>query len=322
MFAAAWLGVTSVQSYVDFNVFKKCSRVTLEAYCKTSWGAAANRDTLDVAVRCNSTQWARYVANQCSRDGDSGAYCGEATVYLQDIYRILSDCAQPIANKSASCSSECARRLETIRNDLGCCINAILNDTDGIFTFSLPVFTYSLWKNCGVAPISSVCELSDVFQAPYFQTVLQSTASNCSFDELQSKILAVTCAHSEMILFTAALTKEVDCDDYIQFYQDSCSLDAKGKFCLAIPTEGADIINFITPIVKNCNSTTSCSFNCKTSLDRFQSSRGCCVNAIYNSTFAEVMGLNSTTFQILADNHLFKLCGVSLPPLNCNVPTT
>ena len=85
-----------------------------------------------------------------------------------------------------------------------------------------------------------------------------------------------------------------------------------------------DISNYIIPIQINChnNYSQSCSSECKRSLERFQKSRGCCVNALYNSTLAIATGINHTTFPILADNGLFKLCGVETPSLTCKLLTS
>lgn len=288
----------------------------MEAYCTSTWGMKADIMELDISVRCNSTQWALYIANHCSKDSQSGSYCGEAVAYIHEINEILSVCS-PSRVTFDGCSPECALRLKTIRNDFGCCINTIFNNTDSIFEPSyLSAFNYSLWSSCGVEPVTSVCEFSRVL----YDAREAAPLSVCTSQELDKSHLDVSCSPFVMKPIFDLLQQEENCDIYMEYYNNTCSQDENGSFCLVI-TQYTDMKKFINPIKANCSSTTTCSPQCKNILTEFKEAYGCCVNACYNSTLAEVTGINATTFSILRDDRLFNLCGVSPPPLKCKQPT-
>lgn len=291
----------------------------MRAWCTSSWGAKADREELDVAVKCGDTQWARYTANQCSQDPISGSYCGEAVVFFHEIDQILSNC--PVKDTSANCSGECAQLLKTIRNDFGCCINTIFNNTDSVYPFALPAFTHSLWLRCGVQPIKTICNFLSDDDYHTYNRRLDTMQPSCTQEELEEGLLNVTCTKSVKNLIFNELKQEAECDIFMSYFNDTCSLDENGMFCLATTPYATDIEKFIAPIVASCNDTTSCSSECKNLLTSFGNSRGCCVNAVYNSTFSEALGINATTFNILGNRHLFKLCDVSPPPLKCKQPS-
>ena len=51
-----------------------------------------------------------------------------------------------------------------IRNELGCCINVILNDTSRPL-YNPTAFSYSLWASCGVEPAPDDC-INDLIITP------------------------------------------------------------------------------------------------------------------------------------------------------------
>ena len=75
-------------------------------------------------------------------------------------------------------------------------------------------------------------------------------------------------------------------------------------------------------LINNCagNRTQSCSPVCKGLLEGFQNNRGCCLNALYNSTFTVVTAQNYTTSPLFADQSIFYWCNVEAPPLTCELP--
>ena len=48
-----------------------------------------------------------------------------------------------------TCTTRRQNLLMNIQNELGCCINVILNDTSSPF-YNQTAFSYSLWASCGV----------------------------------------------------------------------------------------------------------------------------------------------------------------------------
>ena len=218
---AASIGISIAASDVTLDALKRCSSVFSRRFCTFEFDRAA----VETAVKCNSNTYAEYFSRICSRDSQNGAYCLKAEVYVQDMIRVSKVCAQSIADNSANCSSECKSHLQTIHNDLGCCINAIYNNTD-VRPFLRPVLNYSLWSSCGVEPVITACigELS--------YTLPVTPLSTCSFHELQSRLNEVLCSPSVIDNIETIFTGNIDCEDFLQFILESCSLDASEDFCI------------------------------------------------------------------------------------------
>ena len=308
------IGISTAASNYTHAAFKTCVGLLMNrgnSSCLSGKLGDIFKGQLDAAVKCNSIQFAKLASNMCTTDSQSGDHCGVATAYTADInIAMLGPCSSTIYG-SATCSSECRNRLTAIRNDLGCCINAIYNYTDSVYAYSVPVFSYSVWSTCGVEPPTNTCTGALPFTLP--------TTPPCSYSELQSKWLGATCAPSTIDAIQAAVKSIGDpsCEGYMEYYKDLCSLDANGTFCLATASGTSDSDRFITPIMKVCLSATSCSPECKSILQDFANSRGCCVNALYNSAYS-IAVFNTT----VVDDWLFKLCGVESPPQSCKVPTS
>ena len=307
---AATIGISIAITDFDFDAFKRCSREWFEEDCEASDTDSEYRELLDIAVECNDSQKALSLSSSCSRSTPGGVYCGEADTYYEFyVAQIFQSCSASIYEGSPNCSSECQLDLQAIRDDLGCCINTKYNYTG--YPLNV-VFTYSLWSSCGLEPVPSTCP--DML--PY--TLPGSAKETCSYSESISRILRALCSITIDEL-RDELSGEESCESFIQYYQELCSLDADGNLCVATPEVDTDYTRYIIPILMHCNSTQSCSSKCKRYLEDFKTNRGCCVNALYNSTFSIVTGQNFTTAPILADDSLFKLCDVATPPLTCEV---
>ena len=310
------VGVSTATNEFDLETHKRCDKLASEYYCGTD-GAAISRASLDIVVECNDAQQAQYLANYCSLDAASGTYCRETSSYYHDIFRILFSACGPSIYGNATCSPECKTRLQTIRDDLGCCINAALNYTSNVIEFLRPAFGYSLWSSCQVEPVTTTC----TGMLPYTLPNEATSQSNCGNRELQTRLLELFCAPSVLNNLRAALAGDAGCESYLQYAMITCSLHENGTFCLATNEPNEDVNKFIIPLMTNCNSSQPCSTRCNQYLAEYRNTRGCCVNAIYNSTYTLAGGFNYTTGSLFEDDSLFNLCEVETPPLTCRVPT-
>ena len=311
---AVSIGISTAINNVDFDAFKRCATLIYEQECSQDDNLYTAQ--LDVAVQCNDANKARLHANYCSRN-ENNTYCKAAEVYQADLYKLrFIDCKDSI-DSSAKCTSTCRNGLKILRDNLGCCINAIYNFTGSAYEYLRPGLTYALWSSCGVEPITSTCTGMRTFTLP---TNPQQT---CSYSEQLTRQLELTCTPSNLDrLRSFAVTN--GCESFKQFAMDVCSLDANGTFCLATNNRAADYLRFIAPLlINNCtgNRTESCSPVCKGLFEEFRNSRGCCLNALYNSTFTVATAQNYTTSPLFADQSLFNTCNVEVPPLTCELPS-
>ena len=311
---AVSIGISTAVSIIDFDAFKRCAALTYQHECALDDNIFTAQ--LNVAVQCNNTNQARLHANYCSRN-ENVTYCKVAEAYQTDLYKIkFIDCKDTI-DSSAECSTTCRNALKNIRNNLGCCINAIYNFTGSEYEYLREGLTYSLWSSCGVEPITSTCRGMLPFTLP------NNPQQTCSYGQELTRQLELTCSPSNLDSLRSLLGRTGGCESFMQFIMGVCSLDANGTFCLATSSRGADYTRFIIPLlISNCaGNTQSCSSECKGLLEGFRNNRGCCVNALYNSTFTVATAQNYTTSPLFADQSLFNRCNVEAPPLTCELPS-
>ena len=307
LFLAATLLFAAVTCIVaqgfDLTGFRRCAQLAEQRFCTENPDVL--RRNLDAAVNCNSLTDAFLIANACARDSGSGFYCGAVYAYAGDIGAAsLSTCSSTI--QGGNCTSECRGGLTAIRENLGCCINAVVNDTASVYSFASSAFTYDLWSRCDVDPPSSTCSGSLSFTLP------GSRQPSCT-DSAQD----IGCSQQSMDYTVDFINEEPSCANILQYHRDVCSRRDNGDYC--INTIENDFIAFVNPILAECGPSLlaqTCSSDCKDVLGRFVDQRGCCVNAIFNSTYTVVSGFNFVS-PVLANNMLFQLCEVEPPPLTC-----
>lgn len=80
-------------------------------------------------------------------------FCSLTTDVSQQLDPILAQCT---ANQQ-SCSGGCRTALETLRNDLGCCVNLLYNGTGNSNPDQAFATSYGLWKQCNVKTPPETC---------------------------------------------------------------------------------------------------------------------------------------------------------------------
>lgn len=286
---------------VEFDLFKTCSAIGEEARCTLGIRQAQ----LDAAVDCTDLVYANYFSRICSRNRN-GDTCGLIGAYHTDFLKIMSDCVGSIGQ----CSSECRNLMQTLQDELGCCINAVYNYTGSFFEPILaPAFNYSLWSACGVEPVVDNCTGELPFSLP------PNSVSRCSLSVIQTRILSEWCNPTPFDRLRAIIDDHEGCEVFLEFQTDVCSLDRNGEYCHSTAAH----FNYVTAIMSNCNfSSDSCSPDCKRYYQGFADDHGCCVHAIFNSTFAAIQGQDHDIF---AEETKWIQCGVKSPPTNCEQPS-
>jgi hypothetical protein len=297
----------------DRAIVRRCAKLFTDESC-----SSASRDrltTLTTAlIQCNRSEVIITSANRCARsESGTGPYCSITSFYAGDALTLFtSHCFYTIYG-GQTCTPECKAGLEDLSSELGCCINSFYNNTGSHFGYLAPLFSYKVFSACDVPTITEQC-------VPEFdpETIdVVNTNDNCSYAEGQQLLLSDVCTSTFYGEVRDALG-DSSCDVILDFYRDYCSVDANNEFCVATEHGIYDYLTYIQPMTTYCTSQTTCSPMCRMTLANFQRERGCCINALYNSTSSLLGGANQP---LLASSSLFTLCGLT-PPTQCSSPFT
>ena len=302
---------TNSQSDYDFDLYKRCNQGAFDLSCSNLLRSDIQSITsqLQAAVECNHDGWARHVANFCSMNRN-GTRCGAGLAYNADFLRLFATCGSSFVPTN-NCSDQCRNDLSIIRNDLGCCINALFNYTGNPYAYLAPLFSYHLWSKCGLQSVPTDCGT----EGRLLYTLTNSQTVTCNSTQVLSRITAAVCQGFNLTLFRSGLPDIPECGNvFVPFFTDLCSRDPSGAYCVTSVTN--DFTNYVTPITTNCNDRRNCSPSCRSLVSSLRSTRGCCINSVYNGTYAVAFGLNYT-YSMLADSNLFSSCDVESPPLTC-----
>ena len=303
----------SEDSRFDRDAFIQCARADTREVCEADDMFAILRESLDAVVECNQTGIALTLATQCARDTDIGVYCSEAIFYSGRMVDLFTTCGFT----AGTCSEACNSTLQEIRDGLGCCINAVVNNTipNNPFSAFQRFFTNEMWVDtCGLEPITNNCTDILSFTIP----TTPSSGTECSFGAQLTSELTPVCTPAMLERLNSLINENGDCDEYLEYAQQVCSVDENGDFCIATTTQDSDFTDFLVPIQTICTNPSQCSPECSALLERFVSTRGCCVNSLYNSTHSRAIGV---PYSFLDNTDLFELCGVDTPPQMCELPT-
>ena len=117
---------------------RRCLGTFLDQQCTN--GLAQER--ADLAFRCGQSQEAQDLLKVCQQN-PMGVYCGIAASHkiTGEEIAILFAC------RGSNCTPQCRNLLMNIRNELGCCLNMILNFSSEHYTPYPPAFTMGiLWS--------------------------------------------------------------------------------------------------------------------------------------------------------------------------------
>ena len=270
----------------DPDQYRRCQGTIWTQQCTSG----LIQELADLALQCGQFQAAQYSFNGCQRN-PMGVYCGIAVGHeiTGEKDAILAAC------RGSICTQQCRNLLMNIRNELGCCINVILNDTSSQF-YNPTAFSYSLWTSCGVEPVPNDCT----------STLMQRSISidpSCNLNTLIKRQHPLLCSTRYIEPILEALANENDCETYSQVTREQCGVNEAGVPCYA-----TDVITLFAAASSVCTTTTRCSADCRASLQSIRSSAGCCINNVFNGSAAEQFGSqHPLTYEF------WRRCGVTTP---------
>ena len=281
------------RQFPSFDAYLQCQNVLGDAQCSSG----LQQEVFSIAEGCGQDGIANVAQYGCGINSD-GIHCGlglEIANSISDVQSCFS---------STSCSSTCRFRINTLRNQLGCCAG-YLTET---FRTDTHILSGNLWSRCGVSP-GPLCEI------PTFTSNV-SEPTTCSFSEVSRLITAHRCTPSSSVEIFDNLLNADGCSSLAQAQVEACSVAEDGQFCVL----KTDVSSF-REVAQNCAtslSSSSCSSSCRSSLSAFRNVFGCCINSIFNGTLAAVHP--SSSFRQIApyfSNSLWSRCNVS-PPGMCD----
>ena len=131
-------------------------------------------------------------------------------------------------------------------------------------------------------------------------TLIDPSCTPLSYDE-RSESLTCSARYIEPVL--EALANDNDCEIYSQATREWCGVNEAGVPCYAL-----DEISIYNNVNSVCTTTTSCSSDCRDSLQSIRSSAGCCINNIFNGSAFEIVNVSDPIF-----TYEFWRCGVATP---------
>lgn len=305
---------------VNLTAFRRCGMIHQSRVCQQADERTIRVNLAIEALRCNRTDFAVDTAYECARPPASSntvvPYCALTPYYGAEVRNLLLSVCTPIVYRYGTCSLQCTAGLQSLRRELGCCINAVYNNTESVLGNSgiAPLFSDRVWSACGVPPITETC-------TPEFDIEdlnVPEPSRTCNYTEISTRILNRACNAPVYEEIRREIENIDECGEtYLQFFRQLCGTDSDGVYCTAIEN---DFNNYITPLLASCMvNQITCSPGCQTTLRNFVSNRGCCVNNYYNSTLAQVFGLD---LPLLANRAVFEQCRLTPPPLECSLPFT
>uniref|UniRef100_A0A1X7V8C0 Uncharacterized protein n=1 Tax=Amphimedon queenslandica TaxID=400682 RepID=A0A1X7V8C0_AMPQE len=304
--------LVSGERNTNITEVQRCANIAIGNGCSMSSITALINNTLHGSIACGSRKEAIYAANECG-SSSNGQYCGKADLYQSDLNALQDDCRSVLQGSYCSSSSNCSVKLRSLRSSLGCCINAVLNRSDIENNHYLGLFTHDLWNRCGVQTVPGTCSAGNTLLYTF------TSQRSCNHTELQNTLLEDYCITTRQTQIQNALRGMSSCDPYIDYYNSVCSVDSSNRYCLSINNLTYIQEAYVDPIIRSCfaGNALNCSSSCVNYLTVFKNDYGCCMNALFNSTFAEVHDVyHSTPVRI---GFVYPTCGIEPPPLGCNL---
>ena len=275
--------------FPSFTAYLQCQNVAADSQCTSG----LQQEVFSIAEDCGQDVIANVARHSCGINSD-GIHCGLGIEIVNSISDVQS------CFSSTSCTSTCRFRINSLRNQLGCCAG-YLTET---FGSDSNILSGNLWSRCGVSP-GPLCEI------PTFTSNV-SQPMTCSLSEVNRQIIAHRCRPSSSVEIFDNLLNADGCSSLAQVQVEACTVADNGQFC-SLKTD----VSSFRGVAQNCAahlSSSSCSSSCRSSLSAFRNVFGCCINSIFNGTLAAVHP-SSSFRQILPyfSNSLWSRCNVTSP---------
>ena len=257
----------------------ECSSVVSKGVCSPSFA----QKFINALSQCGSLGSDEAITYEKGcRQSSAGAYCSSVNIAL-----ITSVC-----RSNAGCSAACGKSL----TDLGCCLNPDMDILEQNFTA------------CGLA-FPSACPPSSLTIPTYSDS--HSCSSKKDFSRFETDYI---CSNGRPVLDDLISN---NCPKYARAIQDECRY-RDGKNCVEV-IEASTIQENATleKAIMNCPSKSSCSSACRSTLNGFKDSLGCCLN-LFNASLEDSSN-DVSTYSVIRDNALWQECGIT-PPGVCESP--
>jgi len=244
------------------------------------------------------------------RLNNNGHYCGSFSDYFTDIREANAECLA--GNDTVGCSDACRNKLEVLREDIGCCINEVLNNTRRTWLYP-SLFNYTLWESCNLTTPSPSCLPSPLSRS------MTTEKSKCSRDEIFEKSRLVLCNRT-MLQPLLEMYDSHGCSAVGEDQMNICGLDENGKWCTKrFVSNIRTLSTLMVSAITHCPNKDQCSSNCKRSLLALNEVMGCCLTNLLNNTFVELVFADTHEyFRNYTSTELWKKCGIQ-HPRHCEV---
>ena len=201
---------------------------------------------------------------------------------MDDIELAFEACIDPAMT---NCSNECRQHLKVVEDDVGCCINEIINNTRIRPSNYHRLFNHSLWRMCSIDTPRQNCLPSRLTKFPK-----PKSTRNCSFHEFFQRRYQVQCRSSTL----KALADDYNahgCQQVTKDLYDTCSVTEEGVWCVEKFLSNRDFILDLAYLAHSrCSSNNgTCTAECRTALRDIRSNLGCCINNLFNNTHFELI---------------------------------
>ena len=220
---------------------------------------------INAVSQCGSQGNAAAIASEKDcRQSSTGEFCSSVNIAL-----ITSGC-----RSNSGCSAACRKSL----TDLGCRLNPYMDTLEQNFI------------DCQLA-LPSACPPSSL-------TIPTSSDNpSCSSSEDFSRFVTEYVCSNVHPIFDDLISN--NCLKYAREFQDACRY-RDGMNCLEVIATSTIQENAIT----NCPSTSSCSSACRSTLNGFKDSLGCCLN-LFNASLVESSN-DVSMYSVITDNALWR----------------
>ena len=277
-----------------------CSKVVLHAWCS----AETTHRSIHTWSSCDYDHIVPFYEKRC-RLNDKGHYCGSSFDYYTDIQEANTECLE--GDKSMGCSYTCRTKLEVLHEEIGCCINEILNTTKTSWLYP-SLFNYTLWESCNLTTPSLSCLPSPLIRSATTEKM------NCSREDIFEKTELIACNRS-MLQPLLEMYESHDCGAIGEDQLNFCGQDEHGQWCMKrFVLNIQTVLSLIDLITTHCPTTNKCSPDCKMSLRAFRETMGCCITNTLNNTYAELIFAESYEhLRNYTSYDLWKTCGIPHP---------
>ena len=289
----------------------QCNLPAVRLQCTTG----LQQQMVNAAVNCGENVQARLFAGACATNAN-GEYCSVAVLNnALQLDRVLLDCISAI--RGGSCSSDCRNSLMTFRNSWGCCINTLYNFTghplmdpgNPNLQIVSSIFSNSFWSSCGVETVSS-CQNSIPFSTVHNSPI----CTNLTFHQ---RIAALQCGENFGQQIVDAIIRQDGCYEVAKAHADACGINPQGQHCAGVI--GADLdavvnsgVTSLTSVRSRCSRMNeTCTSSCRSAIQVFRNTLGCCVNNLYNTSIVNSLQLGGQHFA--TSYGLWSSCNVDTP---------